>query len=230
MASSLRRTVNVVWDLERYKFFLEGKYFDSIHPSLKRQSTLNMSYGLYEVIPGFYQVRGFDLANITFVKGDTGWIVFDPLTAPETAAAAKKLVDEHLGGLPGVAVAYSHSQVDHWGGVRGIVDEADVQAGKVDQIVVYKIDRLTRALTDFARIVEQFERHWPPAFVIVVTVIFTGAGDGRGAQQGGRNGRDGKCLAQHNGLLATRATGSSSWSTARLPHPSLCNVHVSRAS
>ena len=122
---------NVVWDMERYKFFLEGKDFPSIHPSLQRQSTLNMNFGLYEVMPGFYQVRGFDLANITFVKGKTGWIVFDPLTAPETAAAAKALVDQHLGKRPVVAVVYSHSHVDHWGGVRGIVDEADVRAGKV---------------------------------------------------------------------------------------------------
>lgn len=122
---------NVVWDMERYKFFLDGKYFDSIHPSLKRQSILNMNFGLYEVTPGFYQVRGFDLANITFVKGKTGWIVFDPLTAPETARAAKELLDKHLGKRPVVAVVYSHSHVDHWGGVRGIVDEADVRAGKV---------------------------------------------------------------------------------------------------
>jgi alkyl sulfatase BDS1-like metallo-beta-lactamase superfamily hydrolase len=86
------------------------------------------------VIPGFYQVRGFDLANITFVQGKTGWIVFDPLTAAETAAAAKKLVDEHLGEKPVVAVVYSHSHADHWGGVRGIVDEADVRAGRVQII------------------------------------------------------------------------------------------------
>jgi len=127
-------TGNIVWDMERYKFFLEGTDFPSIHASLQRQSTLNMTYGLYEVIPGFYQVRGFDLANITFVKGKTGWIVFDPLTAPETAAAAKKLVDEQLGERPVVAVVYSHSHVDHWGGVRGIVEEADVRAGKVQII------------------------------------------------------------------------------------------------
>ena len=134
---------NVVWDMERYKFFLSGKYFDSIHPSLKRQSTLNMNFGLYEVIPGFYQVRGFDLANITFVKGKKGWIVFDPLTAPETARAAKELVDKHLGERPIVAVVYSHSHVDHWGGVRGIVDEADVRAGKVKIIA-------PRAFMEFA--------------------------------------------------------------------------------
>ena len=80
---------NVAWDMERYDWLVEGENFASIHPSLERQSKLNMNYGLYEVIPGFYQVRGFDLANITFVKGKTGWIVFDPLTAAETARAAK---------------------------------------------------------------------------------------------------------------------------------------------
>jgi alkyl sulfatase BDS1-like metallo-beta-lactamase superfamily hydrolase len=122
---------NVAWDMERYDWLVEGENFESIHPSTERQSKLNMNYGLYEVIPGFYQVRGFDLANITFVKGKTGWIVFDPLTSAETARAAKDLVDEHLGERPVVAVVYSHSHGDHWGGVRGIVDEADVRAGRV---------------------------------------------------------------------------------------------------
>jgi len=125
---------NVAWDMERYKFFLEGKDLPSVHPSLQRQSTLNMNFGLYEVMPGVYQVRGFDLANISFVKGDTGWIIFDPLTSAETARAALDLVDKHLGKLPVVAVVYSHSHGDHWGGVRGIVDEADVQAGKIQII------------------------------------------------------------------------------------------------
>jgi alkyl sulfatase BDS1-like metallo-beta-lactamase superfamily hydrolase len=76
-------------------------------------------------------VRGFDLANITFVKGKTGWIVFDPLTAAETARAALELINEHLGERQVVAVVYSHSHGDHWGGVRGIVDEKDVVSGKV---------------------------------------------------------------------------------------------------
>ena len=124
----------VVWDMERYKFFLENKDFPSIHPSLQRQSTLNMNYGLYKVMDNVYQVRGFDLANISFVKGDTGWIIFDPLTSEETARAALELVNEKLGKFPVKAVVYSHSHGDHWGGVRGVIDEADVRAGKVQVI------------------------------------------------------------------------------------------------
>ena len=122
---------HVAWDMEKYGFVLENDALDSVHPSLLRQSKLNMNFGLYEVIPGIYQVRGFALANITFVKGDTGWIVFDPTEASESARAAKELLDEHVGELPVVAVVYSHNHGDHWAGVRGIVDEADVQAGRV---------------------------------------------------------------------------------------------------
>jgi linear primary-alkylsulfatase len=125
---------NTVWDLERYKFFLRDTNFPSVHPSLQRISRLNMKVGLYKVKEGFYQVRGYDLANITFVATKSGWIVFDPLTAPEPAAMAKKLVDKHLGERPILGVVYSHSHVDHWGGVRGIVDEADVRSGKVQII------------------------------------------------------------------------------------------------
>jgi len=125
---------NTVWDLERYKFFLRDTDFPSVHPSLQRISRLNMKVGLYKVKEGFYQVRGYDLANLTFVATKSGWVVFDPLTAPDPAAMAKKLVDKHLGERPIRAVVYSHSHVDHWGGVRGIVDEADVRAGKVEII------------------------------------------------------------------------------------------------
>ena len=82
---------HVAWDIERYEFFNEGRDFDSIHPSLQRQSTLNQIIGLFEVIPGIYQVRGLDLANITFMRGKMGWIVFDPLTARETARAGAAL-------------------------------------------------------------------------------------------------------------------------------------------
>ena len=123
---------NVAWDMESYAFLLQGKDFTSVNPSLQRQAVLNMAYGLYEVLPDrIYQVRGFDLANMTLIKGDTGWIIFDPLTAKETAAAALAFANEKLGKRPVVAVVYSHSHVDHFGGVRGVVDEKDVQSGKV---------------------------------------------------------------------------------------------------
>lgn len=123
---------NVAWDMASYGFLLEGKDYQSINPSLQRQAILNMGYGLYEVVPGkIYQVRGFDLANITFIKGDTGWIIFDPLTAKETARAALDFINEKLGKRPVLAVVYSHSHVDHFGGVRGVVDDEDVRAGKV---------------------------------------------------------------------------------------------------
>ncbi len=125
----------VAWDIGAYDFLLSGEQFDSIHPSLQRQATLNMEFGLYEVVPGqIYQVRGFDLANISFIRSETGWIVFDPLTCKETAAAALALANEHLGHRPVVAVVYSHSHGDHFGGVRGVVDEDDVRAGRVPVI------------------------------------------------------------------------------------------------
>ncbi|QIK52855.1 MBL fold metallo-hydrolase [Dysgonomonas sp. HDW5B] len=122
---------HVAWDMGRYDFLLDGKDFYSINPSVQRQAILNMNYGLYEVLPGIYQIRGFDLANISFIKGDTGWIIFDPLTCKETAAAALKFINEQLGERPVVAVVYSHSHGDHFGGVRGVVDEADVVNGKI---------------------------------------------------------------------------------------------------
>ena len=126
---------HVAWDMERFQFLDKQEDFDSIHPSLLRQSKLNNNYGLYEVIPGIYQVRGFDLSDISFVRGKTGWIVFDPLVTKETARAAWKLLQQHVGqGLPVSAVIYSHTHGDHWGGVRGIVDEADVRSGKVPVI------------------------------------------------------------------------------------------------
>jgi alkyl sulfatase BDS1-like metallo-beta-lactamase superfamily hydrolase len=121
----------VVWDIGAFDFLLEGRDFDSIHPSLQRQAVLNMNFGLYELSDRIYQVRGFDLANLTLVKGETGWIVFDVLTARETAAAAMDLVERHLGKRPVKAVVYSHSHADHFGGIHGVVDEEEVRAGKV---------------------------------------------------------------------------------------------------
>ncbi|MGZ8243961.1 alkyl/aryl-sulfatase [Methylomagnum sp.] len=125
----------VAWDMASYEFLLKGQDFESIHPSLQRQAILNMAYGLYEVVPGrIYQVRGFDLANISFIKGDTGWIVFDPLTAQETARAALEFINGKLGQRPVVGVVYSHSHVDHFGGARGVVDEAAARDGRVPVI------------------------------------------------------------------------------------------------
>jgi alkyl sulfatase BDS1-like metallo-beta-lactamase superfamily hydrolase len=93
---------------------------------------LNNNYGLYEVSPGIYQVRGFDIANITFVRGKTGWIVMDVLVTAEVARAAWKFFQEHVGeGLPVSAVIHSHSHADHRGGVRGVVTETDVRSGKI---------------------------------------------------------------------------------------------------
>ncbi len=125
-------TGEIAWDMKQFQFLDRQPEFDSIHPSLHRIGQLNNNYGLYEVIPGIYQVRGFDLAQTTFVRGKTGWIVFDCLVTTEVMRAAWKLFQEHVGkGLPVTAVVYSHSHGDHWGGVRGVVDEADVRAGKV---------------------------------------------------------------------------------------------------
>jgi alkyl sulfatase BDS1-like metallo-beta-lactamase superfamily hydrolase len=120
------------WDMERFQFLNRQEDFDSIHPSLVRISRLNNNYGLYEVIPGIYQIRGFDLSQISFVRGKTGWIVFDVAVTGEISRAAWKLFQQHKGqGLPISAVIYSHNHGDHWGGIRGIVDEADVRSGKI---------------------------------------------------------------------------------------------------
>jgi len=127
----------VAWDIDNWSFLLKGEDYDSIHPSLQRQALLNMEYGLFEVVPGIYQVRGFDLANISFVKGKTGWVVIDPLTVKETSRAALKFVNEKIGQRPVVAVIISHSHADHFGGIRGVVDDAALAAGKL-QIIAPK--------------------------------------------------------------------------------------------
>ncbi|MFI6317587.1 alkyl/aryl-sulfatase [Nonomuraea sp. NPDC050556] len=116
----------VVWDLEWYAF-LDGECPDTANASLWRQSQLCAKHGLYEVAEGIYQVRGFDLSNITFIEGDTGVIIVDPLLSAEPAAAALRLYREHRGDRPVKAVIYTHSHADHFGGVRGVVpDGADI--------------------------------------------------------------------------------------------------------
>jgi alkyl sulfatase BDS1-like metallo-beta-lactamase superfamily hydrolase len=124
---------DVVWDLEQYKKYITDSASapDTVNPSLWRNAQLNMQHGLFKVHDRIYQVRGYDLSNITFVRGDTGWIVFDPLISEETAKAAYDLVTQHLGQRPVVAVVYSHSHIDHYGGVKGVASEADVKSGKI---------------------------------------------------------------------------------------------------
>ncbi|MEV8274756.1 alkyl sulfatase dimerization domain-containing protein [Microbacterium sp. NPDC077184] len=123
----------VIWDNDGYSF-LQGDAPTSVNPSLWRQSKLGAKQGLYEVVEGIYQVRGLDLSNITFVEGDTGVIVIDPLISTETAAAALSLYREHRGDRSVVAVIYTHSHVDHFGGVFGVTNEADAASGKVQII------------------------------------------------------------------------------------------------
>ncbi|WP_343574279.1 alkyl sulfatase dimerization domain-containing protein [Mycobacterium sp.] len=120
----------VVWDNDAYAF-ITGKAPATVHPSLWRQSKLTSRHGLYEVVPGIYQIRGLDLSNISLVEGDTGLIVIDPLVSTEVAAAALRLYRAHRGDRPVVAVIYTHSHVDHFGGVLGVTSQADVDAGKV---------------------------------------------------------------------------------------------------
>lgn len=118
------------WNLAAYDF-LKGEAPATANPSLWRQAQLLSKHGLFKVSDRVYQVRGFDISNITFVRGETGWIVIDPLTMKETAQAALDLVNAKLGKLPVKAMIYTHSHSDHFGGVRGVVDEADVKAGRV---------------------------------------------------------------------------------------------------
>lgn len=122
-----------VWDLEPYKQYiaLDKPAPDTVNPSLYRNAQLNMQYGLFKVADRIYQVRGYDLSNITFVQGKTGWIVFDPLISAEPAKAALDLINEKVGKRPVTGVIYSHSHIDHYGGVHGVVSEKDVKSGKV---------------------------------------------------------------------------------------------------
>jgi alkyl sulfatase BDS1-like metallo-beta-lactamase superfamily hydrolase len=109
-----------IWSTHDYAF-MEGAAPESVHASLWRQAKLNNLHGLFEVAPGIYQVRGYDLSNMTLVAGKTGWIVIDPLTARETAAAAWALVGKALGDKPVAAVIFSHSHIDHFGGVDALL-------------------------------------------------------------------------------------------------------------
>lgn len=120
----------VIWDQPSYEF-IQGKAPASVNPSLWRQEQLNNIHGLFKVTQGIYQVRGHDLANMTLIQGKTGWIVVDPLTSEETASRAMALARRHLGDIPVRAIIYTHSHVDHFGGVLGVISEAEVKSNKV---------------------------------------------------------------------------------------------------
>lgn len=119
----------VVWDIDGYDF-LRRPNPGTVHPSLWRQSTLVVMHGLFEVVPGIYQVRGLDLSNVSFVEGERGVVVIDPLISAETAAAALALYREHRGERPVTAVIYTHSHIDHFGGVKGVTTQGAVDAGE----------------------------------------------------------------------------------------------------
>ncbi len=121
----------MVYDISRYEFIAQGSPSPStVNPSLWRQAQLNVIHGLFEVAPNVWQVRGYDISNITFIAGDTGWVVIDPLTNENTARISLELANKHLGARPVTAVIYTHSHVDHFGGVLGVTTQAEVDAGK----------------------------------------------------------------------------------------------------
>ena len=121
----------MVYDISRYEFIAQGSPSPStVNPSLWRQAQLNVIHGLFEVAPNVWQVRGYDISNITFIAGDTGWVVIDPLTNENTARISLELANEHLGARPVTAVIYTHSHIDHFGGVLGVTTQAEVDAGK----------------------------------------------------------------------------------------------------
>ncbi len=117
----------VVWSQKAYEFLSDyEKSPDTVNPSLWENTKNNHYYGLFEVVDGIYQVRGYDMANLTLIKGDTGWIVFDPLMSVECSAAAMELVEKNLGKLPIKAIIISHPHIDHYGGIKGIIDEGQI--------------------------------------------------------------------------------------------------------
>ncbi|MBF0509384.1 MAG: MBL fold metallo-hydrolase [Deltaproteobacteria bacterium] len=119
-----------VWDMNQYSF-LANPAPDTAHPLLWNQAQLNCINGLFKVTDRIYQIRGYDISVISFIQGDTGWIVVDPLTTTETAKAALDFVNKNLGQRPVVAVIHTHSHADHFQGVRGVASDADISSGKI---------------------------------------------------------------------------------------------------
>ena len=138
---------NIIWSQEAYAFLEDyEKAPDSVNPSLWENTKNNHVYGLFEVCEGIYQVRGYDMANLTVVKGDTGWIVFDTLMSVECSQAAMQLIEKNLGKYPVKAVIISHSHADHFGGITGVMaedDKADASQSLEEQLASGKIPVIT---------------------------------------------------------------------------------------
>jgi alkyl sulfatase BDS1-like metallo-beta-lactamase superfamily hydrolase len=120
----------VIWDFDAFAF-VKGSAPDTVNPSLWRQALLNNQLGLFKVTEGIWQLRGFDLANMTLIEGKTGWIVVDTLTSRETATAAMAFARQHLGNKPVSAVIFTHSHVDHFGGALGVISGDQARARNI---------------------------------------------------------------------------------------------------
>ena len=121
---------SAVWDTSRYAFIeRDAESPPTVHPSLWRQAQLDAIHGVFEVAPRVWQVRGYDISNITFIEGRDGWVIIDPLTVEVTARAAIGLMDVHVAKRPVTAVIYTHSHTDHFGGVLGVTSQAEVDRG-----------------------------------------------------------------------------------------------------
>jgi alkyl sulfatase BDS1-like metallo-beta-lactamase superfamily hydrolase len=135
-----------VFDLSQFDF-LNQSAPDSVNPSLWRQAQLNAQHhGLFEVVEGIYQVRSFDIANMTLVRSDTGWIIIDPLTSSESSRAALQLANQHLGERPVKAVIHTHSHADHFAGVLGVITAEQAQSGDIK--VLAPVDFVDEALSE----------------------------------------------------------------------------------
>ncbi|KXO06360.1 MULTISPECIES: alkyl/aryl-sulfatase [Marinobacter] len=122
---------HVAWDMSPYAFLAKDDAPQSVNPSLWRMAQLNSMHGLFQVVEGMYQVRNMDLSNMTIIEGDSGLIIIDPLLTPATARASLELYYQHRPEKPVVAVLYTHNHADHFGGVKGVINEEDVRSGKV---------------------------------------------------------------------------------------------------
>lgn len=137
---------HAAFDLSKTSF-LQGEAAETVNPSLWRQAQLNAQHhGLYEVVDGIYQIRSFDIANMTLIRGETGWIIVDPLTSSESSSAGLALANKHLGERPVIAVIHTHSHADHFAGVLGVISQEDAETGRVQ--VLAPVDYVNEALSE----------------------------------------------------------------------------------